>query len=85
MTGDLNPLHISPEFAAMGGFPAPILHGLCSFGVAVRQVLERFAGSDPARVAAMKVGGVVEGLEVGATVDMVEVVALVELVEVMRP
>jgi hypothetical protein len=56
MTGDLNPLHISPDFAAMGGFDTPILHGLCSFGVAVRHIMERFAGGDPARIVAMKVG-----------------------------
>ena len=56
LTGDLNPLHISPEFAAMGGFKTPILHGLCSFGVSVRQVMEKFADSDPARVVAVKVG-----------------------------
>merc|ERR1719166_883819 len=55
MTGDLNPLHISPEFAAMGGFKTPILHGLCSFGISVRQIMEKFAENDPARVTAMKV------------------------------
>ena len=55
MTGDLNPLHISPEFSSLGGFPTPILHGLCSFGVAVRQVMERWADGDPARVTAIKV------------------------------
>jgi len=55
MTGDLNPLHISPDFAAMGGFKTPILHGLCSFGISVRQIMERYADNDPARVLAMKV------------------------------
>jgi len=55
MTGDLNPLHISPDFAAMGGFSTPILHGLCSFGISVRQIMETYAGNDPARVMAMKV------------------------------
>ena len=55
MTGDLNPLHISPDFAAMGGFETPILHGLCSFGIAVRQIMEKFADNDPSRVTALKV------------------------------
>jgi len=55
MTGDLNPLHISPDFAAMGGFSTPILHGLCSFGISVRQIMETYADNDPARVMAMKV------------------------------
>jgi len=55
MTGDLNPLHISPDFAAMGGFKTPILHGLCSFGISVRQIMEKYADNDPSRVTALKV------------------------------
>ena len=49
LSGDRNPLHSDPSFAALGGFDRPILHGLCSYGFTGRALLHTLAGSDPVR------------------------------------
>lgn len=49
LSGDTNPLHADPDMAALGGYPKPILHGLCTFGHVGRAILHQFCGSDPAR------------------------------------
>jgi len=50
LTGDKNPLHIDPDMVRAVGFPGPILHGLCSYGVAARAVLQACCDNDPARL-----------------------------------
>jgi len=51
LSGDKNPLHADPEFSKMGGFETPILHGLCSYGIACKAVVDAVCGGDTGRVA----------------------------------
>jgi acyl dehydratase len=53
LTGDRNPLHSDPKFAARGGFDRPILHGMCTYGITGRALLHGVCDSDPARFGSM--------------------------------
>ena len=48
LSGDFNPLHVDPEVALKAGFDRPILHGLCTYGMGARAVIERVLGHDAA-------------------------------------
>ncbi|MBS0473162.1 MAG: MaoC family dehydratase N-terminal domain-containing protein [Proteobacteria bacterium] len=48
LSGDLNPIHIDPQFAKMGGFDAPFMHGLCTYGIVGRAFLHNLCHDDPA-------------------------------------
>ena len=53
LSGDRNPLHSDPWFAAQAGFDRPILHGLCTYGFTGRALLHAVCDSDPARFGSM--------------------------------
>jgi acyl dehydratase len=53
LSGDRNPLHADPKFAARGGFSQPILHGLCTYGVTGRALLRVLCDGDPAAFRSM--------------------------------
>ena len=55
LSGDYNPLHIDPQFAAMAGYDRPIIHGLCTFGFVGRAVLKTYCNYDPAKFKSIKV------------------------------
>lgn len=50
LSGDYNPIHADPEKAKKAGFERPILHGLCSFGIATQAILDSYCDFDPEKL-----------------------------------
>lgn len=55
LSGDLNPLHVDPDAATRAGFTTPILHGLSTYGVVCKAVVDELLGGQPGRVRAYRV------------------------------
>lgn len=54
LSGDLNPLHADPQIARAAGFDRPILHGLCTLGVAGHAILKACCGYEPGRLKSLR-------------------------------
>ncbi len=54
LSGDKNPLHADPEFAKLAGFEPPIIHGLCSYGVVCKAIVDEVLDGDTTKVARWK-------------------------------
>src|SRR2546423_6303187 len=69
LSGDKNPLHADPDFAKLGGFDTPILHGLCTYGIVCKATVDAVLGGDVGAVARYQVRftGVVFPGETGVT------------------
>ncbi len=54
LSGDTNPLHADPAYAAKAGYKMPILHGRCTFSMAGHAILKTQCSYDPTRFISME-------------------------------
>ena len=50
LSGDYNPLHSDPNFAKAAGFEKPILHGMCTYGIACRSIVNEICENDASKL-----------------------------------
>lgn len=55
LNGDTNPLHVDPAAAKAAGFERPILHGLCTYGIAAHAIVETLCEGRPERLSGLGV------------------------------
>ncbi|HJQ43749.1 MAG TPA: MaoC/PaaZ C-terminal domain-containing protein [Jatrophihabitantaceae bacterium] len=55
LLGDRNPLHSDPDFATKAGFPTPILHGLATYGIVAKALVDELLDGDVTRMRAFGV------------------------------
>ncbi|WP_332612878.1 MaoC/PaaZ C-terminal domain-containing protein [Achromobacter sp. ESBL13] len=53
LNADPNPLHVDPEVARQAGYPRPILHGLCSYGVVAHAIVKSCCDYDASRLTSL--------------------------------
>jgi acyl dehydratase len=55
LSGDYNTLHADPSVARSAGFERPILHGLCTYGMAAHALLRAICNYEAARIRSVAV------------------------------
>ena len=71
LNGDLNPLHADPVFARAVGFERPILHGLASYGLVAKALVDRLLDGDASRLRSLSVrfaGSIFPGQSIATSV-----------------
>jgi acyl dehydratase len=54
LSGDINPLHVDTNMAQAGGFDKPILHGLCTYGISGKQIIQAYCNNEAKKLKSIK-------------------------------